>query len=172
MGEKAAIITALNFYAGLNQLSPSLLNNDIVTLSQEIKKIFSHKFSKIQTKSTSHKENNHWAEGENWLENLMTTSQKNSNKPKIMSKPLSLRIDYNKFTILQIGAYLDKSTAEKEWKKLSSEFSELQKYQPIYEKNYVTGIGLTRLYIKSPSGGLKNLCSQLRNKHRECILRD
>jgi len=172
MGEKAAIITALNFYAGLNQLSPSLLNNDIVTLSQEIKKIFSHKFSKTQTKSTSHKENNHWAEGDNWLENLMTTSEKRSNKPKIMNKPRSSRTDYNKSTILQMGAYLDKSTAEKEWQKLSSEFSELQKHQPIYEKNYITGIELIRLYIKSPNGGLKELCSQLRKKHYECILRD
>ena len=172
LGEKAVAVSALNFYAGLNQISPSMLNNDIATLSQEIKKMLSQKISDKQNISSKKQKNTHWAKGDNWLEELMTTPQKTPSNSKIMSKPVSSRIDYNKFTILQMGAYLDKSTAENEWKKLSSEISELQKYQPVYEKNYITGIELIRLYIKSPNGGLKDLCSQLRKKHYECILRD
>jgi len=175
LGERSAIISALKFYTKEISISPKFLSKDITTMSIELKKSLLQKNQKLEkTAETNNipKNKEHWTKGDNWLEELMSSPQPLPSPTKTKSTPINNPIDYNKFTILQLGAYIEKETAEKEWKKLSAQFPELRKYQPIYEKNYITGIELTRLYIKSPTGGFKSLCNKIRAQHYECLLHD
>ena len=78
-----------------------------------------------------------WAHKENWLEILMAEN-KNYNPQKLISKPVSGTKDFNAKTILQLGAFLDKESAAKEWQTLSLEFPELQKVSTIIRKQAAT----------------------------------
>jgi len=176
LSEKATTSAALKFYSGQIKITTDLLSKDISALSQSLKQALLQKIP--NTKNSSHPnieeetsfilQRNHWAQSENWLEELMSTPTKYPSTVK--SKTNKTKAKHH--TIMQLGAYLEKSTAEQEWQKISSILPELKKYTPMYETTYITGIKLIRLYIKSPTGGLSELCKQLRLHNLECILRD
>ena len=182
LAERAMTVTALRFYGEQLYFTPEILKKDISGLANYLKQSFEKKLSSLEAKeknASSLSENpdiaqetaDNWAHKENWLEILMAEN-KNYNPQKLISKPVSGTKDFNAKTILQLGAFLDKESAAKEWQTLSLEFPELQKYQPLYEQTSAAGIAIFRLVIKSPNGGFKDLCIRLRNRNHECFLRD
>lgn len=182
LAERAMTVTALKFYDGQIYLTPESLNKNISELSLQFKQAFEKKLPPATNKEKNSSQTlqetdfieenpNSWAHKENWLEALMAET-KNKSPKKVSSPAVSGRMDFNSKTILQLGAFLDKESAINEWNKLSAKFSELQKYQPVYEQTSAAGIAIFRLTIKSPNGGFKNLCIRLRHEGHECILRD
>lgn len=178
LAEKTMTITALRFYNGQLQITPETLNSSIADIAAHLKEAFA-----VQQKKAVSEENNPlifrqeaeastaWAHGENWLETLMAQNPKPAS-PVLMSKKAATNKDYNQNTTLQLGAFLDKETAEAEWLKLKNIYPELQSYTPVYEPTSAAGIPLFRLQIKSPQGGFRDLCIKLRRDNRECLLRD
>ena len=180
LAEKAMTITSLRFYGGQLIVSPETITKTLPELTSFWDQALSAKFI-VETKdnilqkseATLPEKPNSWAHQDNWLEELMAEKQSASTTPKLMSRTLTnLAEDYNTKKIMQLGAFLDTQTAEKEWQKITSDFPELKNKTPIYEKTEVTGIALYRLLLKSASGGFKDICIRLRRKGYECFLRD
>ena len=177
LSEKALTISSLRFYDGQINITPALLSASI----GDIAKYFSEQLQKNPTLTEKEKlstpdiekiseTKSGWAHNENWLEELMHENPMPAT-PKLMSKaPLSG--DYDRKTVMQLGAFLDEDTAVREWKRLSADFPELNKYTPVYEKTTVAGIPLFRVLIQSSQGGFKQLCIKLRQSGKECFLRD
>ena len=183
LAEKAMTLIALQFYSGQIFVTPEFFQKSISEMSNALNKAFKAKLSSNksaqQTSSIREKNDtdvlknnkNDWAHKENWLEDLMAEKTQKSSQ-KLMSKPRETSTDYNAKKTLQLGAFLDKQAAADYWFKISKEFSDLQKYQPLYQQTTVAGIPLYRLIVSSPQGGFKNLCILLRRNNYECILRD
>lgn len=178
LAEKALTISSLRFYDGQIKISQNFLQKGI----PEIAAYFSENLQKeiSSEKQTSYvsaqnssdlAENTGWAHGENWLEDLMSKNPIPTT-PKLMSSAQTTPQNYNQKTSMQLGAYLNEETAQKEWNKLITDFPELAAYKPNYEQISAAGIPLFRLTIKSTSGGFKEICAKLRQKGRECFLRD
>lgn len=182
LAEKAMTIAALQFYGGQISITPEFLQQDIAALSKYFKTALIQKIPdyKISDGGEEHndflpeeeKEDNSWAHSENWLETLMSEPRSATPLPKHQATASQPKIDYNLYTVLQLGAFVEKNTAEEEWQKLSSIFPELKKYTPAYETASVAGINLYRLQISSPNGGFKELCIKLRRSGHECFLHD
>lgn len=180
LAEKALAITGLRFYSGQINIPSDWLKQNLDSqasfFKRELQKnlsldtnnsdstMYSDKTSFLSSKPD-------WAHKDNWLENLINENPQPA-KPLLMSKPLSSQKDYDRSTIMQLGSFLEQETAQKEWKKLTSEIYELKNYEPHYEQASIAGIPLFRLFVKSPKGGLKNICAKLRQKGHECLLYD
>lgn len=169
LAERAMSIAALQIYSGQITVSPELLQKDLPTLAQTLKTGLKQKVSTYEQTAAKH-----WTSGDNWLEKVMAEPQTppQPQPQKFMSKPLGNRVDYNQRKTMQLGAYVEKSAAEKNWQELCAAFPELNSYTPDYERTAVAGITLYRLKIHAPQGGLKDLCVKLRNYGRECMLHD
>lgn len=179
LAEKAMMLAALQFYGGQISITPEFLQQDLTALSEFFKTALPKTVPAYKTAAADEdfaaplpEEENSWAHSENWLEELMSQPQPTTALPKRPTAPAKNKTDYNRYTVLQLGAFIEKSTAEKEWQNLSSAFPELKKYTPVYETASVAGIKLYRLQISSPSGGFKELCIKLRHSGRECFLHD
>ncbi len=178
LAEKALTISSLRFYDGQIKISQNFLQKGIPEIAAYFsenlqKKISSEKqtsYVSLQN-SSDLAENTSWAHGENWLEDLMSKNPIPTT-PKLMSSAQTAPQNYNQKTSMQLGAYLNEETAQKEWNKLITDFPELAAYEPNYEKISAAGIPLFRLTIKSTSGGFQDICAKLRQKGRECFLRD
>ena len=179
LAERAMSLAALQIYSGQITVSPELLQKDLPTLAQTLKvglkqKVSTYEQTAAPTLEPQTIESKHWTSGDNWLEEIMTEQQKQPEPQpqKFMSKPLGNRVDYNRYKTMQLGAYVEKSAAEKTWQELCAAFPELTNYAPDYEQTTVAGITLYRLKIHSQQGGFKDLCVKLRNYGRECMLYD
>ena len=73
---------------------------------------------------------------------------------------------------MQLGAFLEKSTAEKEWKQLIVDVPELQNYVPVYDNIRLADIPMMRIIVRSDSEDLYQICQKVQNKGHECFLRD
>ena len=181
LAERAITITALRFYSGQLIVLPETPSQDLAGLSAFWHQALS---SKIVTELTvdpllqksapsSPETGNGWAHKDNWLETLMEEKPTTTATPKLMSRTLDNRTEnYDTKKVMQLGAFLDLMTAEKEWQKICADFPELKNKNPTYEKTEVTGIALYRLLLKSTTGGFKDICIRLRKKGYECFLRD
>ena len=183
LAERTVAVCALQFYSGLIEPTPEILDKNIADIASFVNTALHKKVSfatprsinKISSEADEYtlvtqKEN--WAHKENWLEDLMAEKQSPQSE-KIMSKPLTIpktKTTPNK--TVQLGSFLDKETAQKEWYQLTKDFPELSKYTPLYDTTSVAGITLHRLSIKYPQETSKELCTQLHKKGKECTLQD
>ena len=175
LAERSIAVVALKIYSGQAYMPAGLLEKNINQISSYIKQSFGKNLP-IQKSNTTNvektsinpdyqpEEPDNWAHKENWLEELMNETKTNSSKKtNNKSKPK---------TKMQLGSFIDKNTAIEEWKKLSSKYNELSKYQPNYELVNIAGINFYRLIIKSPQGAFGDLCSKLRQQGTECLLQE
>lgn len=175
LAERTMAVIALKIYSGQAYIPTGLLEKNIKQISNYIKQSLGKNLPILKSNTTNletppvnldylPEEPDNWAHKENWLEDLMketkTNIKKNTNK---ISKPK---------TKIQLGSFIDKNTAIEEWKKLSTKYTELSKYQPNYELATIAGIKFYRLIIKSPQGDFNNLCAKLRQQNVECLLQE
>ncbi len=181
LAERTVAVCALQFYSGLIEPTPELLDKNITDIASFVNTSL-HKKNALEAPRSIAKissgdeyalvtQRENWAHKENWLEDLM--AEKQTPQPeKIMSKPLTSITKTSSLKNLQLGSFLDRETAQKEWEHLTKDFPELSQYTPEYDTTSVAGISLHRLSIKVSPDSSKELCTHLHQKGKECILSD
>ena len=192
IAERAATLRSLYFYAGFSPFSKILLEQRIKMISDNLKIAFNQDMISMisnspdiqpQQKDWEVKDED-WAKGENWLEQLVDerkqlgknaldghVSENTRITTNIESHNNKVTSDYNQRKILQLGAYLQKESADLEWKMLRHIYPELQNQTPKIEETTIDGKIWYRLYIESANGGWLDLCNRLKKDNFGCILR-
>lgn len=172
IAEKIATYVSLNLYTNSNNITSDVWDKNISELADFVKELLMAEVVKYDDKEDAISlDDKGWAQKENWLEEVMEAPKKQVIKEKkIMSKPL-LR-NNNKLKLMQLGAFLEKSTAEKEWKQLIVDVPELQNYVPVYDNIRLADIPMVRIIVRSDSEDLYQICQKVQNKGHECFLRD
>lgn len=180
--ERAMALRALYFHAGLSPFSQELLKDKIAKIEAVLKKAFNQDMIDMLAKADEHVKTikntgNTWAKEDNWLEVLIDQGGKKEEKPITLPlKPLGdfdpyEGEEYNKMTIMQLGAYRQKENAHIEWQMLKEIYPEFSNVKPKIESSVQNGKMMYRLILKSKNGGWVNLCNKLRSDRVECILR-
>ncbi|MFV0625829.1 MAG: SPOR domain-containing protein [Alphaproteobacteria bacterium] len=162
-------------------------NTDVVSTLSKVKKNRDNKDEVVLG-------TNEWAKKEGWLETLVagekeTTGElppppptsnvpmldlsKFSNAPSI-DKPVATEYydeSHNDRTMIQLGAYTDVENANAHWAKVFEKYPEIRKFSPQIEEVSSGGSVLNRLVVKSPQGGLVNICNAMKSDGMDCILR-
>ncbi|MBQ7284720.1 MAG: SPOR domain-containing protein [Alphaproteobacteria bacterium] len=169
--ERAMALRNLYFNAGLSPFSKALMRGKINDITVSLREAFNHDLVEMlssvtmQMKSRPVLEQNGWAKGDNWLEEVVKDGYKYRNT----RTPLKRGASQNA-RLAQLGAYRSYDSAMADWKKLSSRFDVLEKYKPKIEEAFVNGKKWYRLRVYGLSDELKIVCNQLIDSYFECLL--
>ena len=181
-GERALALRSLYFHTGLSPLSKQLLNEKISKIESRLKQAFNQDMIEMLSKAEEQQEKekntgNTWAKKDNWLEILIDQGGEKKetpitlpNKPKGEFDPY-VGAEYDAMTVMQLGAYHQRQSADIEWQMLKEIYPEFAEISPKVESSMQNGKMLYRLVIKSANGNLRELCNKLRADKVECILR-
>lgn len=184
--ERAVALRSLYFNAGLSPFSKKILKAPLKDIVQVLKASFNKDLvemlsaAKVEAKPEPVENVNTWAKKENWLEDLLAqpkpqrVARKNAAvKTKITTEdPFApYGPEAEKFKMMQLGSYVEKDNARKDWEKLSVQFSELAAFKPALERSHVGDKIYYRLLINAPQGGLREICNKLRGNRVECLLK-
>ncbi|MBE6458713.1 MAG: SPOR domain-containing protein [Alphaproteobacteria bacterium] len=169
--ERAMALRNLYFNAGLSPFSKALMRGKINDITVSLREAFNRDLVEMlssvtmQMKSRPVLEQNGWAKGDNWLEEVVKDGYKYRNT----RTPLKRGASQNA-RLAQLGAYRSYDSAMADWKKLSSRFDVLEKYKPKIEEAFVNGKKWYRLRVYGLSDELKIVCNQLIDSYFECLL--
>ena len=169
--ERAMALRNLYFNAGLSPFSKTLLRGNIKDITLSLREAFNHDLVEMlstvsmQMKEQPLLEQSGWAQGENWLEEVMKENKNYRIKPNRKAKT-----EKDNAKSLQFGAYENRDSAVEDWTVLGSKFPSLQKYQPQIEEAWVNGKKWYRLRIYDTSVSLLTICKEVRENGFECLL--
>ena len=181
-GERALALRSLYFHTGLSPLSKQLLNEKISKIEGRLKQAFNQDMIEMLARADEQekqekKTGNTWAKKDNWLEILIDQGGEKKETPiTLPDKPKGefdpyVGAEYDAMTVMQLGAYRQRQSADIEWQMLKEIYPEFAEISPKVESSMQNGKMLYRLVIKSANGNLRELCNKLRADKVECILR-
>ena len=181
-GERALALRSLYFHTGLSPLSKQLLNEKISKIESKLKQAFNQDMIEMLARADEQekqekKTGNTWAKKDNWLEILIDQGGEKKETPiTLPDKPKGefdpyVGAEYDAMTVMQLGAYRQRQSADIEWQMLKEIYPEFAEISPKVESSMQNGKMLYRLVIKSANGNLRELCNKLRADKVECILR-
>ena len=176
VADRAEALRALYFYSGLSPFNRTLLKGTIkdieVTLKQSFNKDMVEMLAAVSRapKPQDNAIRNDWAKKENWLEKLVEGKvAAQTSKQNLPTEAYSAA--YEGYKIMQLGAYSQRQNAEKDWQMLTSRYGALKSFKPYIEAAKSGNEILYRLQVRSPQGGLRTLCNEIRQGGDACILK-
>ncbi len=173
--ERAVALRSLYFNAGLSPLNKNLLKAPINDISQSLKQAFNQDLIEMMSATKAQVkvlavggEERGWAQGENWLEEVVNSSAKPKTR-KVKKSPEPVKS--GNYQTMQLGAYEDKTNAQTDWQELSAKFPELRAYRPQVVDAEVDGQHWFRLIVTGNSEKLMRDCLTLRSGGYECLLK-
>ena len=175
--ERAVALRNLYFNAGLSPLDKNLLKAPIKDVSQSLKQAFNQDIVEMLSATKAQikllpviSEEKGWAQGENWLENVVNSPANST--PKRAKKNLETNpVKPGNYQTMQLGAYEDKNNAKADWQELSAKFPELGAYKPQIVAAEIDGRQWFRLVVTGNSEKLMRDCLAVRAGGYECLLK-
>ena len=189
LGEKAAALRQLYFYAGFSPFNRDLMQKKIREIASELRRLFSQDLKEMLAAAQANKPQKKvlqakWNRDENWLEDVVENEQikipekKSVKVPEIVAPrvlPQTSNALYsdaaNSRKIMQLGAFADCDNAKAHWADLQRKYPELASLKGQIERVMVGGQEVNRLIVQSSQGGWVSLCNKLKNEGEACILR-
>lgn len=169
--ERAMALRNLYFNAGLSPFSKTLLRGKINDVAVSLREAFNRHLTEMlsavtmQMKARPMLEQTGWAQGDNWLEEVVKEEAKYRRK-----QSSSVFQAKKNARLAQLGSYENYNSATADWKNLSGRFEELNKYQPQIEEAVVDGRKWYRLRVYGAPAELSALCARLAGGNYECLL--
>ncbi len=167
--QRAILLRSLYFALGFNPLEKRTMFEEIAKISQKLIDVFNKDVPLIlkayEKKEVLPLKTQGWAEGDNWLENLMEEqakvrkvykSKKNNNN--------------NKESVLQLGAFEHEKNAQNIWKHLSNKYKALAQMEHKIVKSDVAGKLMNKLQVFAPRKFLHELCNEIKSGGDDCFV--